>query len=233
MSTQRKMAIFVEGQTERIFIQRLLRSVFGEGNVHIVSQRVRGNGKGRDVWQYRSSSSPPFYVLLVDCGADNRVASEILRQSMSLSNSGYECVVGLRDLHPESREQLMRLRTDLNSILMATPIPCHIVFAVMEVEAWFIAEHTHFTRLLPSVSTEDVVATLRLNPATDDVRSLSHPASALQDVYARGGHVYKKHEEEVRATVEALDMDALYCEVRPRVPELDELLTHLDAFLTP
>lgn len=230
--TPRKLAIFVEGQAERLFVQHLLTEIAPKGELHIDSRALRGVGHGKQIWCYRLCESPLFFVLVVDCGNDDRVASEMRAQASRLASEGYERILGLRDLYPKKRQDQERLSREIARVLPQTPIPCEMVLAVMELEAWFIAEHTHFGRLIPGVSAEQIRGALNLDPASDDVRDLAHPSKALGQVYALGGHSYGKHEEEVERTVKHLDFAAVYTELRPRLPELDALLTPLDAFLT-
>jgi len=67
---QKKLAIFVEGQTERILITRLLQEIAGYKKVSVEVYQVRGDKANRKIQQLKSNSIEvaPFFILLYDCG---------------------------------------------------------------------------------------------------------------------------------------------------------------------
>lgn len=67
---QKKLAIFVEGQTERILITRLLQEIAGYKKVSVEVYQVRGDKANRKIEPLKSNSIEvaPFFILLYDCG---------------------------------------------------------------------------------------------------------------------------------------------------------------------
>jgi hypothetical protein len=79
----KKLALFVEGQTEQIFVAKLLIELGGRHRLRVEAIRMFGGGKVCPRMElYRLTSGPPrpehiFYALIIDCGNDARVVSEI------------------------------------------------------------------------------------------------------------------------------------------------------------
>jgi len=66
------------------------------------------------------------------------------REYDNLSKKDYSLIIGLRDVHPISRADIGKLEAGLPRFVKTKPIPVEFILSVMEVEAWFLAEHSHF-----------------------------------------------------------------------------------------
>ncbi len=111
-------------------------------------------------------------------------------------------------------------------------MPIEILFAVMETEAWFLAESSHFPRIHPSLSNMRILSEFGFNPETDNMELRDHPASDLHAIYSIVGLAYKKHRNQVERTVEALDYENLYTNVQMRINSLRRMIEKLDTFFT-
>jgi hypothetical protein len=107
-----------------------------------------------------------------------------------------------------------------------------LVLGVMEIEAWFIAEHTHFERMHASLTTATVSAHLGYDPAIHDVQVVPEPAAELRNVYSTVGLGYAKKRNQIERTVNRLDYALLYLSIRTRVPDFDVLANCIDRFLS-
>ena len=87
-----------------------------------------------------------YFVLIVDCSGDGGVKSRILEEYQNLVEYGYKTIVGLRDA-PKQRADIPRLQQGLPKGVPILPVPVVFVLAIMQIEAWFLAEHTHFSRI--------------------------------------------------------------------------------------
>jgi hypothetical protein len=233
-----KLAIFVEGQTEAVFFKRLLREVAGASRGSIRVMEARGQTGHRSLYVLKSETinvGLPFYALIVDCAGDTTVLSDIRDQYAGLRAAGYTMILGLRDVYPLAHAEIQRLRAVLAAevaALTGEPVPhVEMVLAIKEIEAWFIAEDTHFQRLDPTLTCARINADLGFDPCEIDVESLPHPVEALKRIYALVGRLYRKHKDEAEQTVDALDYDRLYVDTRARVPSLAHLLDRVDEFL--
>lgn len=225
----KKLAIFVEGQTEAIFTKKLLEEVAGKKN--IILSVVNASNLAIFQGYPKSGNAIKYFVLVVDCGNDESVKSRILDNRESLIRSGYSLILGLRDLYPRPRQDLPRVEMALRTGVPTKGIDIEICLAVMETEAWFVQECKHYIKIDPSLSAEAISNATGFNPETDDAELLNHPADTLKAIYRLAKKTYKKKRWHVERTVNALDYDNLYSVVRMRMPRLGHFLDCIDNFL--
>ncbi len=109
-----KLAIFVEGETEQAFVQKLLEEIANRGQIRIELKKARGGRRGRRLLTV--VASPPdagesCFVLIVDCGADNRVKSDVRDEYDNLVKNGYTGIIAIRDVYPDvALAEIPRLR---------------------------------------------------------------------------------------------------------------------------
>jgi hypothetical protein len=105
--TPKKIACFVEGQTEQIFVERLFQEIAGYKKIYIETFKFQGCKGNRRIQPLKPSivKDAPFFVLLYNCDGDSQVVSDIKSQHKSLTNSGYEKIIGLKDLYPDPLEK--------------------------------------------------------------------------------------------------------------------------------
>ena len=149
--TPKKIACFVEGQTEQIFVEKLFQEIAGHKKISIEIRKFQG-GKTNRVESLKPTivQDAPFFVLLYNCDCDSQVLSDIRKQHESLTDNGYEKILGLRDLYPKPLEKKGEVERGIKGFLkplqkMGIPISMNLV--VREIEAWFLAEWHCFSKL--------------------------------------------------------------------------------------
>ncbi len=229
------MAVFVEGQTEQIFVRRLLTEIAGSHRVAFSEAVVKGRQGHRLILLTGHSDSPDtgcdYYIMICNCGGDEAVASVIKERYDSLSNQ-YSQIVGLRDVYPSSEADLPQIRRLCLHRMPTKPISPRLVLAVLEVEAWFIGEETHFDRLDPGLSVDKWASVMGFDPRVDRVEAIGHPADFLGKVYSIAGLSYSKSRTSVERTVHALDYGRIYLNLGERIPAIKELIEEFDLFFT-
>lgn len=233
----KRAAFFVEGQTEQEFMLRLFREVGGAKGLQVETRRAIGGRSSprrmQHIALHGDSGGPSHYVLLVDCGGDSRVVSDIREEYDSLCNKGFTHIVGVRDVYPKTLAEVPKLERGMRFGLKTRPVSPEIILAVLELEAWFIAEYLHFQALSPTLTPGAVSEIIGINVEVDDPRFLPHPAASLREAYRSVGISYDKHQAQINRTCDALDYAHLYMGVAARVPELAALCRILDDFLRP
>jgi hypothetical protein len=229
-----KLAIFVEGHTEVVFIARLIEEIAGKNKVLIEHREIRGGTTTRRTFGVVRAVQPDanhkYFVLIVDCAGDRQVKARILEEHENLTRAGYSKIIGLRDVRPEyTYEEVGRLEAGLPKYIKSSLVPVEFVLAVMEIEAWFLAETSHFARIDSGIKLAAVPLLLGFDPETDDLEQRATPAADLANCYALGGKAYQK--DSALATVEALDYARVYLHVRSRFRYLDRLIGSIEAFL--
>lgn len=227
-----KIAIFVEGQTELIFVDRLLRELAEVSGLVIEHAEATGGGSGaRRVRVFKQVAINPqhrIYVLIVNCCGDGNVKSDIRDRYFSLVQSGYCAIFGLRDVYGMfTYQQIPKLRSFLSLDLPTEPIKVHLTLAIMEIEAWFLAEYTHFAKLDRNLTPQFIRKRLGFDPANDNLELRLHPADDLDRIYRLIGHVYSKHRKHVQRTIDLLDYNFLRCCVSKRFDDLSAFIEGL------
>jgi hypothetical protein len=75
------------------------------------------------------------------------VLPAIEERAALLRNQQFDRVIGLRDIYPYPTSELAGIYEATVERLAALPIPCEMVIAVREIEAWFLADGKHFSVL--------------------------------------------------------------------------------------
>lgn len=229
----KRLAIFVEGQTEQIFMQKLLVEVAGRHKITIDIVQARGSGPSRTITlEGYSASSTPYYALICDCGADNSVASDMRDNYERMVQAGYQLVLGLRDVYPEPDSKIPLIRAATSKILPKGAVPSHLILAIREIEAWFFVEDNHYPAIHPDLNSELIMNHLGINTATVDAEKIKCPAESLHSAYQLKGRAYKKDRTRVERTVNSLDYARIDMELSRRIPALGELCMHVNDFFS-
>lgn len=234
----KKLAIFVEGHTEQEFVEKLLREVIGALHLRIESYDAIGGRKpGSRKFQLVHVSDPTsdarYLAMVVDCGADSRVRSDIQERYAGLIAAGFSQIIGVRDVFPDvAFGQIAMLRKGLQVGLPNTPIQVLFVLGVMEIETWFLSEFTHFEKIDAKLTPRVIQKALGFDPVSDDLQLRLNPAADLHAAYQLVGLGYRKSKTEIQRTVNVLDYSRLYLGMTGRLSDLDALNAALDQFLS-
>ena len=226
-----KLAIFVEGQTEQIFVERLLNAIAGENNIKIESSKRFAQFSALKLASEQTPGQERYYVQIYDSSNDSKVVSDVRDHYDRLVASGYQAIIGIRDVYPTQREDISKLRIGCISQLKSKPIKVCFILAVMEIEAWFLAEFTHFERIDPRLSMEYIGNNLGFDPQTDDMSIRLKPSDDLHNIYQLVNKAYHKSKKQVQGTVKALDYAHLYLELISKIEGLSRLIDEIDHFL--
>ncbi|MBT2794483.1 hypothetical protein [Paraburkholderia strydomiana] len=227
----------MEGYTELLFIDRLIREIAAKKQLAVQHRKIRGGGRdGKVPKRYVELQVPTemdgisHYVLIVDCGGEKLVAQRVREEHAALDAKGYEKIIGIRDVFPNfTKADVPSLRRAMQYAIKTKLAPVQFVLSVMEIEAWFLSEHLHFPHIDPAITVAAIHAALGFNPATDDMSDRQAPADDLIAAYELGGKTYTKGSAE--GTIHALDYDHVYIGLRDRIPDLNDLMESIDTFL--
>lgn len=235
----RKIALFFEGQTEQIFCAALIKHIADTHSLFIKKEKLWGGKKFPAIAinvdnDEGDQENCDFYFLLVDCAADSRVVTAINERYDGLCQQGFDTIIGVRDLRPDfERDELSRFLAGATKALRGDAVVPLMVVAVMEAEAWFIAEKGHFCRLDPSLTRDAIYAalTIDIDLNTEDIEL---PCEALSSIYSLAGIEYDKSRSAVGRTVKAMDLATLATdEYLTRAPSLAPLVSTLGTILAP
>jgi hypothetical protein len=242
----KKIAFYVEGLTEQLFINKLLIEIAGQKNIEIELERFQGSGKMHEKEIYPKTTShpvnPKYHALILDCVGDGGVRSRILEDYQRLFSQGYSEIIGLLDLYPQSN--LVTFETYLTNgvvkngrlIIPALPSNTTIIVAVKEIESWFLSECNHFECIDTRLNNAFITSKMGFDPCTDDMTILHHPARELHKIYQLVGKAYldnkgAKRKNRIERTVECLNYADIYLVLKDKITKLNLLISKIDKFL--
>ena len=209
----RKLAFFVEGQTEQLFVQALVETCAGECNVQIVSRKGNLGRKHKRIFMEinakRIGTGEDYFVLIIDSGSDEGVVSDIMDRFDDFVRENYAMIIGLRDVRPKfSIHEIEKLQTGMEaSVATLAGIPIEFYLSIMEVEAWFLAENTHFLRISPELTEDRITDELGFFPNNRNAESREIPSADLAAIYNIVGILYDKSRMAVARVVNSLDFE--------------------------
>jgi hypothetical protein len=227
-----KIAIFVEGQTEMLFLDRLIHELATESGLAI--EHAEGTGGAtyaRRMKILKRLTIQPhhrYYVLIVNCAGDSNVKSDIIERYEGLKRAGYSAIFGLRDVYGMFRyEDVARLRSLLNVGMPKGDPPIHLFLAIMEIEAWLLAEYTHFARFDPTLTMHRIRKQMGFDPVNDDLEHRWHPAEDMDRIYRLVGARYTKQRNNIERTLDLLDYRFFISNVSRRFSDAARLISLL------
>ena len=231
---RQRIAFFVEGQTEQIFVNRLIREILGTQQINIIQKQSRGGvnvPKQEIVRNSTFSRNPNYEVLIFDCGADNRVKSEIIDNIANLRSRGYGMIIGLRDLYPIPVGELDKLEKGLrflpNKLKDESPY-FDVIIAVHEIEAWFLGETNHFQKIDKRLTGRFIKEKLGFDPYTMNAEDREHPAKDLDRIYRLVGKTYTKRYGQTQKIVNKLDINNMRNNIRYKMRSLNRLISIIE-----
>ena len=231
----KKLAIFVEGQTEQLLIEKLVNRAATTKNFLVKKTKLFGGKRKnnpRILTLEAVSSHNQYFVLIVDSAQDERVKSDIMDQYNSLVRAGYQKIIGVRDARPAAKNptEVPRLRKGLNSQLPCGSVPILFVLSIMELEAWLMAEYFHFPRIHVDITHQRIKNELNIDLIHDDLSLRECPALDLKEIYWLEKIPYDKSLKTIMTILSNLDLAFFKNTVGSKFSDLQTLHKELDLF---
>lgn len=218
---KRKLAVFVEGQTELIFVREFLKQWYSydASKIGFNCYNLLAN-EFRDAEYKYGSEESENYFMVVNVGNDNSVLSKNLENLNFIQNKGYQLVIGLRDMYcsqykKDVKGQLISETVNQSFIQSVKDVLCNVPngqyvdfhFAIMEIEAWFIAMHEYMLKLDEKLTPDFIKEHTGLDLDVDPETAIFHPANELAKIYSSVGKQYDKHQTDISSIMSKLTPD--------------------------
>jgi len=228
-----KIAFFVEGLTEQIFVEKLLIEILGHNNLSIQKRKITGGRKTPisivQIGSPQLNSSASYYFAIYDCSGDSSIPSYIRATRSNLIKNKFKKVFGILDVRPKyKRNEIEKLKTGLYYNLPQKTLKTKFILSIMEIEAWFLAEENHFKKIDISLTSELIINKFGYDLSTYNTELFDEPACLLNSIYSLVGKRYTKKSSRISRTVESLDYANLYINVRGRNKSFSNLLEELE-----
>lgn len=224
----KKIAIFVEGQTEQIFLLELIKNIAGKREITFEIKFQKGGSLHSN--QLILASNAEYYILIVNCCTDGQVKSQINDQIKSLGENGYNFIIGLRDAYPDFTLQNINLAWKYinKGLINHDTVKVSMNLAIMELESWFIEERTHFTKIDPILTNQKIKEEKGFDLENTAAESYENPAGVLHEIYSIAGKSYKKRKKQVNRTVNNLCFETMYTEVKDRSSSFRNFIQNIE-----
>ncbi|HFA47821.1 MAG TPA: DUF4276 family protein [Bacteroidetes bacterium] len=205
----RKTAIFVEGQTELIFVREYLLRYFN-WQVDILCRKLLSDGKMESAeFDYLLPNAERHYQI-INVGGDTIVLRRLLQREKALLKTGYDKIIGLRDMFTEIYVQLSKsidpkvtqhiIDTFDKTIKAKADSPDKISFhfAIMETEAWLLGLPEVLNKVNKKLDAKLMLKTIGFDIKKDDPETaFFQPSKSLGQLFGAVGESYKKKKRDI------------------------------------
>jgi len=218
----KKIAIFTEGQTELIFVRNFLLKVMDPSKLSFECYDLLGQKSSSVPYQYPNPSAE-IHFLILNVNSDERVLSSIKdREKNLIEKSGYEKIIGLRDMY--SGEYIKRSPGVINKQISNMIIQRNnqtirgmtyfdrikLYFAIMEIEAWFLGMYNLFQKIDSLLTVEYIKYNLGIDlKNVDPQKEFYKPSDQVSSIFQLCGRKYKKKPHEIECICSNIDSFSL------------------------
>lgn len=219
----KKVAIFTEGQTELIFVRELLLRLIDPSKMRLECMELLAY-RLTPVPYLHFCPNPELYFLIINVHGDEAVLSSIRDREKRLVEEGrYEKILGLRDMYSDaykrlspsaindnvSKQLIQSHNSTIQNMTYSNRIKLH--FAIMEIEAWFLAMYNIFQKIDSRLTIDNIQEKLgidlkNIDPQTEFFR----PCNQVNDIFVLCERQYSKKRgdcELICTRMELVDFD--------------------------
>ncbi|MCK4830402.1 hypothetical protein KA005_82555 [bacterium] len=206
-----KVAIFVEGQSELIFLRYFLPLRLGWEKISFRCVNLYADEMRGSPYEHPNPYAE-VHFLIVNVANDEKVLSAVKDREKYLIQHGYEKIIGLRDMYSEEyRKKAGDIINDriitqfINAFQetiekMSEPDKVKMCFAIMELEAWFLGVYNIFERLDPVLTVVYIEERLGFNLSVIDPQTeFFKPADRVTDILGLVDRSYQKSKDDIES----------------------------------
>lgn len=229
-----KICIFVEGNSEAIFVEKIARTLLSGRNATIVSYVLSGGRRyPRMEMQRREAvlgSGADVYIQIVNSANEDRAISDARDQAQGLLDANFEQIVVVRDVAPNfKRSEIGRLRSGLSASLNELPLPATALLQIMEFEAWILSMADQYDRIDARLTEEAIIDEIGFLPCHTNCQEIDRPSDVHRRILALADIDEIKSRETVTCVVESLDLSQLVEDCVSEISDLEHLVQLISA----
>lgn len=239
LNTMYKIIFVVEGQTERIFLEKFLWQYLPK----------KLSGMKFDIKYFQSKADNDLYSVTPDLKTkldvviyinDVHTGTRINSGLKAASKTGnYNAVIGLKDLYDGQRynknlgpkENRDRINKKIIELKEKYPeLTFELTFAIMETEAWFLAEPSFLQKLDPKLTVDFINEQLKFNlDEIDPEEYFDHPKNDITNIFKLIDNLeYKTDESTITQICNNIDFEKLEKISPEKVASFNNLLKCID-----
>ncbi len=220
-----KYAVYVEGQSEMLFVADVLQKYSDYDPVKCGFRCINLNADIQEKVSYpiQGDRHSENFNQIINVNNDNLVASRIKKDSPGLIAQGFDVILGLRDVYGDtykrvtknqriiSRQAIEAIHKAQSAAIGITGHDCRLHFAIMEYEAWMLAMIEPFASH-NSIDIDSIDLPQGFDITCDFEQMVYHPFPIVRKIFNACGEDYHKHGKEsysFLATLSVADYEAL------------------------
>jgi hypothetical protein len=210
-----KTAIFVEGQTELIFVREFLLKMFEYQNVAIECFNLFTDSNFHPTEYAFPNDAAEYFFQIINVGNDQGVLTRMLRREKFMWDSGFNRIIGLRDMYSKQyRDEVKdhKISEEVNKKFVEghgqqlKSKDAFFIFAIMEVEAWLLGLRDCFEKMDNRLTIEYIEQKLGFNlDKIDPETFFFHPADKVDSIFKLIGKNYNKSKGDINALASFID----------------------------
>lgn len=219
-----KIAIFVEGQTELIFVRDMLLKVFEYNNIHLECYNLFTDTKHEKAEYAVLNCEAEFCFEINNVGNDNRVLQAILKREQLMWHLGFDRIIGLRDMYSRHYKETIAEKGNPNAIDTAInqefiagsnatirkqakqPDKIFFHYSIMEIEAWILGMYCIFEEFDALLTSEYIKEKLGFDLTEANVaEAFFRPAEVLGNILDLSAEKYEKSKSDINSIAAKID----------------------------
>jgi hypothetical protein len=215
-----KVAIFVEGQTELIFVREYLLKTFEYQNLSVSCLKLNVDFSTEKIPHDYGSKDAAQQFFIYNVENDNAVLTRIIDRVPFLAKSEFTKVIGLRDMYSAAYKKKVKGKIidlavtqkfiDGTNETIAEKITkfknVYFCYAIMEIEAWFLNMYSVFEHINEQLTEAFISKKLNWDIDKDCAETIFfNPANDIECLYSAVGLKYDKSKGDIEAIMENID----------------------------
>lgn len=215
----KKVAVFTEGLTELIFVRECLLRLIDSSKLSFECFELQADRILPTRYKY-SCPNPQVYFMIINVRGDEKVLSAIADREKGLVEKGcYERIIGLRDMYSGTYDRLAHgvINENISKQFIAN---CNatiqnmtygnrikLYFAIMEIEAWFLAMYNLFQKIHCLLTVNYIRQNLNIDlKGTDPQNEFFKPSKQVEDIFELCGRRYRKKESDIESITSKMEL---------------------------
>lgn len=208
-----KVAIFVEGKTDRKFIEKVIYQRYA-GVAAVLVKKMVLRGKNRYFQPISVSEGQAIDCLFLIIETSQVISMVEANAVRMINEKGFAFVMGVRDVIPNRRNEIQSVMNGINRLLSKLTVfnKLSVIFAIMEIEAWFLYDWGLFQRIDSRLTPQRIKEALGVDVMNDDPElQYEHPSNLIDKIFQLVQLRYRKHDIEIDRIVRNIDYNYMFC----------------------
>lgn len=205
-----KVAIFVEGKGELVFVRSLICKLFEMEKISFSCFELVGTALRKARFQHKNEVAD-IHFQITNVGNDSRVSSIIIDEEKTLISQDFQVIIGLRDMFCQqynntstigidpATEAKIRSSIEKNLARLQDRSRVSFYFSVMELESWYLAMYPILKKIDASLNKDLILEKLNIDLEKIDVETIYKPSNTLDKIYQLTGKSYDKTQSNAEA----------------------------------